>query len=414
MNNRSAPPSKTALIEMIRKLAAEMGVERLSRRSFLAHSGVTERAINSHFDNWSDACRAAGIETAPNVSYLPKKSCTYTKEDCLAELRRVAALQTTTLLSSTHYRRYARISKTVMYRYFGSWHEALAAAGLDTAYTEQMVEQRKLLTREECIQHLQSVAHALGSRCLTRKEFNRNAQVSAIRVERVFGSWLAALQAADLDPSPNFKQEIPLSKLADDFLRAAIDLGRVPSLLQLTRRSSHAAATFSKKHGGYKEFKRTAIDLLFSNNIRIPSAIKELLDIERAQPLEEIAVALDATPASPHRQGRTLNFRAFVYAPTSEHDVVQIFGNVAEELGFEIVGNRSAFPDCEARRVQPSVRETFKPCLIEYEFASSDYRKHKHPLSGCDLVVCWEHDWHDCPIEVLELKSEIKKLQGWK
>lgn len=411
MNNRSAPPSKTALIEMIRKLAAEMEVERLSRRLFLAHYGMATSVIDKHFDNWSDACQAAGIKHALKVSELPK-AYTYTKEDCLAELRRVAALQNTTALSSPHYGRYGRISKATISRQFNGWHKALAAAGLTpTAYAERT----KRLTREECIQHLQRVAHTLGRQHLTSKEFSQSAQVSAFRVVRVFGSWHAALRAAGLDPSPNFKREVPLSKLADDFLRAAIDLGRIPTLVQLTRRSSHVSHTFgSGKTGGYDEFKRRAIGLLFSNNIRIPSAIKELLDIERAQLLEETTVALDAPSASPHRQGRTLNFRAFVYAPTSEHDVVQIFGNVAEELGFEIVGNRSAFPDCEARRVQPSARETFKRCLIEYEFASSDYRKHKHPLSGCDLVVCWDHDWHDCPIEVLELKSEIKKLQGWK
>lgn len=397
---------------MIRKLADEMGVERLSMQSFLTHSGVTTSAIYKHFDNWSDTCQAAGIKHALNVSELPK-AYTDTKEDCLAELRRVAVLLKTTCLSSAHYNRYGRINARTVARHFDNdWHKALAAAGLTpTAYAERT----KLLTREACIQHLQRVAHTLGREYLTKEEFSQNSQISAVRVSRVFeGSWHAALRAAGLDPSPNFKREVPLSKLADDFLHAAIDLGRIPTLVQLTRRSSHASDTFSKKHGGYDEFKRRTIDLLFSNNIRIPSAIKQLLDTERAQLLEETAIALDATPTSPHRQGRTLNFRAFIYAPTSEHDVVQIFGNVAEELGFEIVGNRSAFPDCEARRRQPSTRETFKPCLIEYEFASSDYRKHKHPLSGCDLVVCWEHDWLDCPIEVLELKSKIKKLQGWK
>ena len=116
----------------------------------------------------------------------------------------------------------------------------------------------------------------------------------------------------------------------------------------------------------------------------------------------------------PHHQGRTLNFRAFTYAPTCEHDIVQMFGAVAHELGFEIIGNRSAFPDCEARRKIKADREHYERCLIEYEFSSSDYKKHKHPLDGCDLIVCWQHNWKECPIEVLELEDEIKKLDGWR
>ena len=94
--------------------------------------------------------------------------------------------------------------------------------------------------------------------------------------------------------------------------------------------------------------------------------------------------------------------------------MVQMFGAIADELGFEIVGNRSAFPDCEARRRIDVDREHYEQCLIEYEFSSRDYKKHGHPSKGCDLIVCWVHDWTECPIEVLEISKEINKLNGWR
>ncbi len=121
-----------------------------------------------------------------------------------------------------------------------------------------------------------------------------------------------------------------------------------------------------------------------------------------------------ATEPRPHYQGRTLNFRAFMYAPTCEHDVVQMFGAIAHDLGFEIIGNRSEFPDCKARRKVKADRERFEDCLIEYEFSSLDYKKHKHPTVGCDLIVCWRHNWQECPIEVFSLEDAIKELNGWK
>jgi hypothetical protein len=30
-----------------------------------------------------------------------------------------------------------------------------------------------------------------------------------------------------------------------------------------------------------------------------------------------------------------------------------------------------------------------------------------HSLDGADLIVCWTHNWPECPLEVLELKSVI-------
>jgi hypothetical protein len=32
---------------------------------------------------------------------------------------------------------------------------------------------------------------------------------------------------------------------------------------------------------------------------------------------------------------------------------------------------------------------------------------HLHDLSGCDLIVCWRHNWPECPVEVLELSQLI-------
>ena len=31
---------------------------------------------------------------------------------------------------------------------------------------------------------------------------------------------------------------------------------------------------------------------------------------------------------------------------------------------------------------------------------------------GCDLIVCWRHNWPECPLEVLELSEAVKKIGG--
>jgi hypothetical protein len=47
------------------------------------------------------------------------------------------------------------------------------------------------------------------------------------------------------------------------------------------------------------------------------------------------------------------------------------------------------------------------PKKIEFENESRNFLTHMHSLDGADLIVCWTHNWPECPLEVLELKSII-------
>jgi len=48
---------------------------------------------------------------------------------------------------------------------------------------------------------------------------------------------------------------------------------------------------------------------------------------------------------------------------------------------------------------------------IEFEYRSINFREHGHNPSECDLIVCWEHDWKECPIEVIEFKKVLEELE---
>jgi hypothetical protein len=71
----------------------------------------------------------------------------------------------------------------------------------------------------------------------------------------------------------------------------------------------------------------------------------------------------------------------------------------------------SGFPDCRAyRRIG---RGRWEEVRIEFEFRSRNFVVHNHDPKGCDLIVCWEHNWGDeCPLEVIVLKDELKKLMA--
>jgi hypothetical protein len=109
--------------------------------------------------------------------------------------------------------------------------------------------------------------------------------------------------------------------------------------------------------------------------------------------------------------GRRLHFRNLAYEPTNEQGVVFLFGMVSQELGFESIEYLGIdFPDCEGKwKVRG--RQQLQHVRIEFEFKSSNY---DHDPSGCDVIVCWEHNWKECPasLKVIELKKEIKALRA--
>jgi predicted transport protein len=111
------------------------------------------------------------------------------------------------------------------------------------------------------------------------------------------------------------------------------------------------------------------------------------------------------------RVGAVINFRGFTYSPINEQGVIFLFGKMNDELDIKIETIQDAFPDAIGidyrNRKDVGLRKR-----IEFEFLSSNYVQHAHPLDGCDILVCWEHDWKGCPecIEVIELKSELGKV----
>jgi hypothetical protein len=100
------------------------------------------------------------------------------------------------------------------------------------------------------------------------------------------------------------------------------------------------------------------------------------------------------------------------YAPTSEQGVVALFVGHMKALGFEkLEFVRQGFPDaCAIRKSGSAYTRKF----IEFEYRASQFRQHvndpTHRSFRCDYVVCWENDYPTCPVEVIELASEMDRI----
>jgi len=105
--------------------------------------------------------------------------------------------------------------------------------------------------------------------------------------------------------------------------------------------------------------------------------------------------------------GETINFRGLIFAPINEQGVVFLFSKISKDLGIEIEEIKQGFPDAIGR---VKISRGYAKRSIEFEFKSSNY---DHLPKKCDILICWEDDWKDCPrdIHVIELKNTIKKLK---
>ncbi len=133
--------------------------------------------------------------------------------------------------------------------------------------------------------------------------------------------------------------------------------------------------------------------------------------------LEETAI--DISPSQPRKPGASrkveygepIDFLGLRHAPLNEQGVVYLFGILSRRLGFIIEAVRTDFPDCEGKRQIPGKQGRWERVAIEFEYKSSNFKEHGHNPDECDVIVCWENDWKDCPVEVISLKELMGKIK---
>jgi hypothetical protein len=151
------------------------------------------------------------------------------------------------------------------------------------------------------------------------------------------------------------------------------------------------------------------LPVVSATEARVPSGAapaddRELTTAVRVSRLKH--TKLDGVPT----YGDPIDFRGLRHEPVNEQGVVFLFGMVARELGYLVEAVQTGYPDCEAKRqIGPGKWQRVR---IEFEYESRNFRDHGHPVDGCDIIVCWRHNWQDCPqnLEVLELRTVIKTL----
>ncbi|MBZ5492129.1 MAG: hypothetical protein LAO76_14445 [Acidobacteriia bacterium] len=264
-------------------------------------------------------------------------------------------------------------------------------------------------TKEEIMSAITRCAEKLG-RVPSLTDLQRTSKVSESAIRKHFGKYSWALRDCKLRTEGD-SRKADMPDLFRDWATVARQLKKIPSVLEYTHLGNYSETPlrmrfgswkhvpyglkqYAEKHGLAEEWK-DILELITANDKKAEGS---MMQEQGEQSLKRWKALIDRP-----LYGAPMKPCALAYCPTNEAGVLFLFGSLAVELGFMVTGLQAAFPDCEAmRRVEGG---KWQPIWIEFEYQSRNFLQHLHDPNGCDLIVCWEHNWPECPIEVIELRS---------
>jgi len=184
--------TEAELLEEIQRLA-EAVRSPPTTRDMREHGKYTASVYFRRFESWNDAVRKAGF--TPHERVLDPTEQRIPVSELIDELERVGN-RVGGRPTSDDMLAYGQFSVTPYEKRFGSWNNALEAAGFRpfTGTTED------LFTREELLTELQRLGEEVG-RPPTTDQMHEQGRYSTSPYQHVFGSWIAALREAGFEPT---------------------------------------------------------------------------------------------------------------------------------------------------------------------------------------------------------------------
>jgi hypothetical protein len=249
------------------------------------------------------------------------------------------------------------------------------------------------------------------------EEFLKMSPVSHRQIVKHFGGYIGALRATGLELKSTIGRghSVPMDKLFTDWAGIVQKLKKVPSIHEYQLFSQYSCYPLMRRFGtwrqaphGLKKFAET--HGLAEKWKRVLALVNGELTANSAKGRPSIHAHVPPALLDRPFYGQPMWAWPMAYAPVNELGVIFLFGAMSWQLGFVIHRLQAEFPDCEAmRRVSEDRCQLVK---IEFELESRNFLKHMHDPSKCDLIVCWRHNWPECPLEVLELRKLLPEVPG--
>jgi hypothetical protein len=291
------------------------------------------------------------------------------------------------------------ISPAVVRKHFTRHRAAVRAAGLEPAPTgpgrviqnEDLLEDWGRVTRELKRMPMQSEYQGAGkysSRCVIdrfqRWRLTPAAFIDAEAKGALRGEWKDVVETIRSTPEP---RQVRQARWARKFMAAVRRGGRAPSLQTEPMKPGLPAPLAEMKC-----VTATMLAMLVASTVLGGGFLRRVLP---DRPL----------------LGEPMHTAGLTHEPVNEMGVSMLFAMMARDLGFILEAIQPGFPDCQAKmEVMPG---RWQDVRIEFENDSRSFAEHGHDPKGCDMIVCWRHNWKACPKEimVLELRKAIRMAE---
>lgn len=207
----------------------------------------------------------------------------YDDASLLEELRRVASLVQSPVLTQSEFDRHSKASPSIIRRRFGGWAQALARAGLADRFSGTTEAKRTLnhaartFSDDELLSELRAVAQKLGADTVTVEQFNRHGRMNAETVRRRFGSWWRAAERAGLRIS-NLGKRYSETDYFENLLKVWTYFGRQPTYGEMDRPPSWIrAGAYEAKWGTWRNALKGFLD-------RVTADVAEPQNVEARPP----------------------------------------------------------------------------------------------------------------------------------
>ncbi|HKV95597.1 MAG TPA: hypothetical protein VJW20_23835 [Candidatus Angelobacter sp.] len=270
------------------------------------------------------------------------------------------------------------------------------------------------MTKEEILKAIQVCAKKLG-RNPGLRELRRYARVTEQAIFKHFDGLGNALRAAGMEAAGS-GFEVPMSKLLLDWAEVVRKLKKIPCAREYSETGRYSYGPFIKRFSHWarvkEEFQKFArqerIEGKWMDVLKLISRREEELRKNRQRGGRRKSPLMPGRPV----YGEPVVFLpGMAHAPTNETGVMFAFGVLAPRLGFVVKRWQTEFPDCLA--VREMAKGQWQDVNVELEMYSRNFVAHRHDSKRCDVIVCWEHNWPDCPewIEVIELKKVVEEME---
>lgn len=265
------------------------------------------------------------------------------------------------------------------------------------------------MSKEEILVAIRECAEKIGHPP-SLAELRLHTGVEERHVRKHFLRYQRALaECGMMREGPGYRVEA--EALFKDWAELARRLGKVPNINEYDMYSRYSHRPLVSRFGNWRQVPMGMLGLAQENGWEVEW--KDVVDVTRAH------LKVAGEPVKTSKRYSTLNENGIfpdrptygppvihvplAHGPANEMGVVFIFGFLALKLGFVVTRIQPEFPDCEAMwEVQPGVWQRVR---IEFEYESRNFVRHLHNLEDCDVIVCWEHNWPECPLQVVELRK---------